>query len=123
MIIRIAKNSDLDTINSIRIEYSQGLINHSDIPNHLGFITFVGIIDDSVIGYISLSPETEKDQYSNEVFLSVFIKSKFQGNKYGPQLIAKAIEHSENSKFANGSVEIAKKPERIKRNIPIPTGT
>ena len=55
---------------------------------------FVGLIDDVVVGYASLSPYRTKDAFKSTVELSIYIHQGYRGKGVASKLMAHILEHA-----------------------------
>lgn len=55
---------------------------------------FVGLIDDVVVGYASLSPYRTKDAFKSTVELSIYIHQDHRGKGVASKLMAHILEHA-----------------------------
>ena len=55
---------------------------------------FVGIMDDVVVGYASLSPYRTKDAFKSTVELSIYIHQAYRGKGVASKLMAHILEHA-----------------------------
>ena len=55
---------------------------------------FVGIMDDVVVGYASLSPYRIKDAFKSTVELSIYIHQDYRGKGVASKLMAYILEHA-----------------------------
>jgi ribosomal protein S18 acetylase RimI-like enzyme len=110
MDIRTVLETDLNKINTIRSECNEKPIGSFDIQCHQGFITFLGEKSGEVIGYISLSPETENEKITDKPALALYIRPVFQKMKFGTTLLNHAIEYAKKSEYIKG-VKLAVSPE------------
>ena len=55
---------------------------------------FVGLMDDVVVGYASLSPYRTKDAFKSTVELSIYIHQDHRGKGVASQLMAHILEHA-----------------------------
>ena len=55
---------------------------------------FVGLMDDVVVGYASLSPYRTKDAFKSTVELSIYIHQEYRGKGVASKLMAHILEHA-----------------------------
>lgn len=55
---------------------------------------FVGVVDDVVVGYASLSPYRTKDAFKSTVELSIYIHQDYRGKGVASKLMAYILEHA-----------------------------
>ena len=55
---------------------------------------FVGIMDDIVVGYASLSPYRTKDAFKSTIELSIYIHQAYRGKGVASKLMAHILEHA-----------------------------
>ena len=55
---------------------------------------FVGLMDDVVVGYASLSPYRTKDAFKSTVELSIYIHQDYRGQGVASKLMAHILEHA-----------------------------
>ena len=55
---------------------------------------FVGLIDDVVVGYASLSPYRTKDAFKSTVELSIYIHEAYRGKGVASKLMAYILDHA-----------------------------
>ena len=55
---------------------------------------FVGLMDDVVVGYASLSPYRTKDAFKSTVELSIYIHQEHRGKGVASKLMAHILEHA-----------------------------
>lgn len=55
---------------------------------------FVGLIDDVVVGYASLSPYRTKDAFKSTVELSIYIHEEYRGKGVASKLMAHILDHA-----------------------------
>jgi len=55
---------------------------------------FVGLIDDVVVGYASLSPYRTKDAFKSTVELSIYIHQEYRGRGVASKLMAHILDHA-----------------------------
>ena len=55
---------------------------------------FVGIMDDVVVGYASLSPYRTKDAFKSTVELSIYIHQEYRGKGVASKLMAHILDHA-----------------------------
>ena len=55
---------------------------------------FVGLMDDVVVGYASLSPYRTKDAFKSTVELSIYIHQDYRGKGVASKLMAHILEHA-----------------------------
>ena len=55
---------------------------------------FVGLMDDVVVGYASLSPYRTKDAFKSTVELSIYIHQAYRGKGVASKLMAHILEHA-----------------------------
>lgn len=55
---------------------------------------FVGVVDDVVVGYASLSPYRTKDAFKSTVELSIYIHQEYRGKGVASKLMDHILEHA-----------------------------
>ena len=55
---------------------------------------FVGLMDDVVVGYASLSPYRTKDAFKSTVELSIYIHEDYRGKGVASKLMAHILDHA-----------------------------
>ena len=58
------------------------------------YCIFVGLMDDVVVGYASLSPYRTKDAFKSTVELSIYIHQDHRGKGVASKLMAHILEHA-----------------------------
>ena len=67
---------------------------------------FVGLIDDVVVGYASLSPYRPKEAYKSTVELSIYIHQEYRGKGIATQLMAYILEIAKNDPLLHNVVSV-----------------
>lgn len=67
--------------------------------NHLGACRFVAIKDNSLLGWVALSPVSGRCVYGGVAEVSIYIGQKSRGTGVGQQLLKHLIEQSEKEGF------------------------
>ena len=67
---------------------------------------FVGLIDNVVVGYASLSPYRTKDAYKSTVELSIYIHQDYRGRGIATQLMAHILEIAKNDPLLHNVVSV-----------------
>ena len=67
---------------------------------------FVGLMDDVVIGYASLSPYRPKEAYKSTVELSIYIHQDYRGRGIATQLMAHILEIAKNDPLLHNVVSV-----------------
>ena len=67
---------------------------------------FVGLIDDVVVGYASLSPYRTKDAFKSTVELSIYIHQDYRGRRIATQLMAHILEIAKNDPLLHNVVSV-----------------
>jgi phosphinothricin acetyltransferase len=105
LIFRALKPSDWELVSRI---YQEGLDTghatfETNIPDwkdwdsgHLKDCRIVAEIDSEVVGWAALSPVSSRCVYGGVAEVSVYVSSKFSGQKIGTQLLKRLISESEN---------------------------
>ena len=67
---------------------------------------FVGLMDDVVVGYASLSPYRPKEAYKSTVELSIYIHQDYRGRGIATQLMAHILEIAKNDPLLHNVVSV-----------------
>ena len=67
---------------------------------------FVGLIDNMVVGYASLSPYRTKDAFKSTVELSIYIHQDYRGRGIATQLMAHILEIAKNDPLLHNVVSV-----------------
>ena len=67
---------------------------------------FVGLMDDVVVGYASLSPYRPKEAYKSTVELSIYIHQDYRGRRIATQLMAHILEIAKNDPLLHNVVSV-----------------
>ena len=67
---------------------------------------FVGLMDDFVVGYASLSPYRTKDAFKSTVELSIYIHQDYRGRRIATQLMAHILEIAKNDPLLHNVVSV-----------------
>ena len=67
---------------------------------------FVGLIDNVVVGYASLSPYRPKEAYKSTVELSIYIHQDYRGKGIATQLMAHILEIAKNDPLLHNVVSV-----------------
>ena len=67
---------------------------------------FVGLIDNVVVGYASLSPYRPKEAYKSTVELSIYIHQEYRGKGIATQLMAHILEIAKNDPLLHNVVSV-----------------
>ena len=67
---------------------------------------FVGIMDDVVVGYASLSPYRTKDAFKSTVELSIYIHQEYRGKGVASKLMAHILEHAKETETLHTVVSV-----------------
>ena len=67
---------------------------------------FVGLMDDVVVGYASLSPYRTKDAFKSTVELSIYIHQDYRGRRIATQLMAHILEIAKNDPLLHNVVSV-----------------
>ena len=67
---------------------------------------FVGLIDNVVVGYASLSPYRPKEAYKSTVELSIYIHQDYRGKGIATQLMAHILELAKNVPLLHNVVSV-----------------
>ena len=67
---------------------------------------FVGIMDDVVVGYASLSPYRPKEAYKSTVELSIYIHQDYRGRGIATQLMTHILEIAKNNPLLHNVVSV-----------------
>ena len=67
---------------------------------------FVGVMDDVVVGYASLSPYRPKEAYKSTVELSIYIHQDYRGRGIATQLMAHILEIAKNDPLLHNVVSV-----------------
>ena len=67
---------------------------------------FVGLIDDVVVGYASLSPYRTKDAFKSTVELSIYIHQEYRGKGIATQLMDHILEIAKNDPLLHNVVSV-----------------
>ena len=67
---------------------------------------FVGLIDDVVVGYASLSPYRTKDAFKSTVELSIYIHQEYRGKGVASKLMAHILEHAKETETLHTVVSV-----------------
>ena len=71
-------------------EWQEGFDAHQTVEHCI----FVGLMDDVVVGYASLSPYRTKDAFKSTVELSIYIHQDHRGKGVASKLMAHILEHA-----------------------------
>ena len=66
----------------------------------------VGIMDDVVVGYASLSPYRTKDAFKSTVELSIYIHQAYRGKGVASKLMAYILEHAKETETLHTVVSV-----------------
>ena len=66
----------------------------------------VGIMDDVVVGYASLSPYRTKDAFKSTVELSIYIHQGYRGKGVASKLMARILEHAKETETLHTVVSV-----------------
>ena len=58
---------------------------------------FIGLMDDVVVGYASLSPYRTKDAFKSTVELSIYIHQEYRGKGVASKLMVHILEHAKST--------------------------
>ena len=67
---------------------------------------FVGLMDDVVVGYASLSPYRTKDAFKSTVELSIYIHQEYRGKGIASKLMAHILDHAKEMETLHTLVSI-----------------
>ena len=67
---------------------------------------FVGLIDDVVVGYASLSPYRTKDAFKSTVELSIYIHQEYRGKGVASKLMAHILEYAKETETLHTVVSV-----------------
>ena len=67
---------------------------------------FVGLMNDIVVGYASLSPYRPKEAYKSTVELSIYIHQDYRGRRIATQLMAHILEIAKNDPLLHNVVSV-----------------
>ena len=67
---------------------------------------FLGLMDDVVVGYASLSPYRPKEAYKSTVELSIYIHQDYRGRGVATQLMAHILEIAKNDPLLHNVVSV-----------------
>ena len=67
---------------------------------------FVGLIDNVVVGYASLSPYRPKEAYKSTVELSIYIHQEYRGKGIATRLMAHILEIAKNDPLLHNVVSV-----------------
>ena len=67
---------------------------------------FVGLMDNMVVGYASLSPYRPKEAYKSTVELSIYIHQDYRGRGIATQLMAHILEIAKNDPLLHNVVSV-----------------
>ena len=67
---------------------------------------FVGVIDNVVVGYASLSPYRPKEAYKSTVELSIYIHQEYRGKGIATQLMDHILEIAKNDPLLHNVVSV-----------------
>ena len=67
---------------------------------------FVGLMDDVVVGYASLSPYRTKDAFKSTVELSIYIHEDYRGKGVASKLMAHILEHAKETETLHTVVSV-----------------
>ena len=67
---------------------------------------FVGLIDDVVVGYASLSPYRTKDAFKSTVELSIYIHQEYRGKGVASKLMAHILEYAKETETLHMVVSV-----------------
>ena len=70
------------------------------------YCIFVGLMDDVVVGYASLSPYRTKDAFKSTVELSIYIHQDYRGRGIATQLMAHILEIAKNDPLLHNVVSV-----------------
>lgn len=72
------------------LEWQEWFDAHQTVEHRI----FVGLMDDVVVGYASLSPYRTKDAFKSTVELSIYIHQDHRGKGVASKLMAHILEHA-----------------------------
>ena len=67
---------------------------------------FVGLMDDVVVGYASLSPYRTKDAFKSTVELSIYIHQEYRGKGVASKLMNHILEHAKETETLHTVVSV-----------------
>ena len=67
---------------------------------------FVGLIDDVVVGYASLSPYRTKDAFKSTVELSIYIHQEYRGRGVASKLMAHILDYAKETDILHTVVSV-----------------
>ena len=67
---------------------------------------FVGLMNDVVVGYASLSPYRTKDAFKSTVELSIYIHQEYRGKGIASKLMAHILEHAKETETLHTVVSV-----------------
>ena len=67
---------------------------------------FLGLMDNVVVGYASLSPYRTKDAFKSTVELSIYIHQDYRGRRIATQLMAHILEIAKNDPLLHNVVSV-----------------
>ena len=83
-------------------EWQGGVGGHKKTePRH-----FVGLMDDVVVGYASLSPYRTKDAFKSTVELSIYIHQEYRGKGIASKLMAHILDHAKETETLHTVVSV-----------------
>ena len=84
------------------LEWQEWFDAHQTVEHRI----FVGLMDDVVVGYASLSPYRTKDAFKSTVELSIYIHQGHRGKGVASKLMAHILEHAKENDTLHNVVSV-----------------